>query len=160
MHSPSKREGAWPAPIPKLNLNSATNTAHVRSTQACEQLVDNSPLICSAQKWCEHDNTRIEQLENDAKEVCADCGHFPRFVSQSETRERETRALLCLILRRLSEIEAQLKSPLAARRLYLRYCAKCGERVTNANVGGYEGKSALTGRLYCDLCADEMEGLR
>jgi hypothetical protein len=68
--------------------------------------------------------------------------------------------LLCFIARKLSEIEAQLKSPLTARQLHFRYCARCGERVTNANVGGYEGRSALTGRLYCDLCADELEGLR
>lgn len=76
-----------------------------------------------------------------------------------QKREFELRALqlLCLIVRKLSEIEAQLKSPLTARRLHLRYCAKCGERVTNENVGGYEGRSALTGRLFCTLCADEME---
>ena len=74
-------------------------------------------------------------------------------------RELQLRSLhlLCLILRKLSEIEAQLKSPLTARRLHWRYCARCGERVTNANVGGYEGRSALTGRLFCQLCADEME---
>jgi hypothetical protein len=68
--------------------------------------------------------------------------------------------LLCWIAAKLSEIEAQLHSPLTARRLHWRYCAKCGERATNANVGGYEGRSALTGRLYCELCVDEREGLR
>jgi len=77
-------------------------------------------------------------------------------------RELQLRSLqlLCLITRKLSEIQAQLKSPLTARQLHLRYCARCGERVTNANVGGYEGKSALTGRLYCLLCADDLEGPR
>jgi hypothetical protein len=77
--------------------------------------------------------------------------------SAQKSRDRESRALLCTILGKLCEIEAQLKSPLAVRQLHLRYCCRCGERVTNANVGGYEGKSALTGRLYCDLCADELE---
>ncbi len=68
--------------------------------------------------------------------------------------------LLCVIARKLSEIEAQLHSPLTARRLHWRYCANCGERVTNQNVGGYEGRSALTGRLYCERCVEEMEQLR
>lgn len=66
-------------------------------------------------------------------------------------------ALLRYIAAKLVEIEAQLHSPLTARCLHLRYCVGCGERVTNANVGGYEGRSALTGRLYCELCADELE---
>jgi hypothetical protein len=64
---------------------------------------------------------------------------------------------LRLILAKLAEIESQLKSPLTARQLHFRYCCICGERVTNKNVAGYEGKSALTGRLFCELCADEME---
>jgi hypothetical protein len=75
----------------------------------------------------------------------------------SKPHERESRAMLCLILRRLSEIDAKLESPLTARQLHWRYCAKCGERVTNANCGGYEGRSALTGRLFCQLCVDEMD---
>jgi formylmethanofuran dehydrogenase subunit E len=75
-------------------------------------------------------------------------------------RELQLRSLqlLCLIVRKLSEIEAQLHSPLTARQLQWRYCARCGERVTNANVGGYEGRSALTGRLFCLACADDVEG--
>jgi hypothetical protein len=76
---------------------------------------------------------------------------------RSQTRERESRALLRHIVAKLSEIQAQLHSPLAVRQLHLRYCAICRERVTNANCGGFEGRSALTGRLFCELCADEME---
>jgi hypothetical protein len=101
-------------------------TRHARPqpcAQACATTVDNSPLVCSAQK----------------------------------SRASESTALLRHIVAKLAEIEAQLKSPLAVRQLHLRYCCKCGERVTNANVGGYEGKSALTGLLFCDLCADELE---
>jgi hypothetical protein len=93
------------------------------SPQACAKNVDNSPLVCSAQK----------------------------------SGERESRALLCFIAQKLTEIEAQLHSPLAVRQLHLRYCARCGERVTNQNVGGYEGRSALTGRLFCLACADDLE---
>jgi hypothetical protein len=78
-------------------------------------------------------------------------------VCSAKNSRSESHAMLRHIVAKLSEIEAQLKSPLAVRQLHLRYCAKCGERVTNANVGGYEGKSALTGRLYCDLCVDELE---
>jgi hypothetical protein len=79
--------------------------------------------------------------------------------AQQDYDERSLQ-LLCFMARKLAEIEASLKSPLTARQLHLRYCARCGERVTNANVGGYEGRSALTGRLFCNLCAAEVEGDR
>jgi hypothetical protein len=92
------------------------------------------------------------------------CDHTPLICSSQKRYDgntrSETRALLCLIVRKLSEIQAQLASPLTARQLHWRYCARCGERVTNANVGGYEGKSALTGRLFCLNCVDEMEDPR
>ena len=90
----------------------------------------------------------------------ASVDHTPLICSaqrRQETPERESRALLRHIVAKLSETEAQLHSPLTARRLHLRYCAKCGERFTNANLGGFEGRSALTGRLFCLACADEME---
>jgi hypothetical protein len=35
-----------------------------------------------------------------------------------------------------------------------RYCAICGVRVNNGNLGGWNGHSALTGPLYCLDCAD------
>jgi hypothetical protein len=157
MESSSKKGGACTshAPIPNPHFTSATSTTDARPAQACDPI----PLVCGrAKTWCDHDNTRIEQIANGPHEVCADCGQVVRYLSEPETRERETRALLCQILRKLAEIDATLHSPLTARRLHLRYCAQCGERVTNRNVGGFEGKSALTGQLYCDLCADEMEG--
>jgi hypothetical protein len=66
-------------------------------------------------------------------------------------------SLLRYIITRLAEIDAKLASPLTARRLHFRYCCKCGVRVTNQNVGGYEGCPALTGRLYCPDCADSEE---
>ena len=36
----------------------------------------------------------------------------------------------------------------------VRRCAVCAARVTNRNLGGYDGRSALTGDLYCLRCAD------
>jgi hypothetical protein len=35
-----------------------------------------------------------------------------------------------------------------------RRCVACDARVTNSNLGGADGKSALTGPLWCRLCAD------
>ena len=35
-----------------------------------------------------------------------------------------------------------------------RRCVACNVRVTNSNLGGADGKSALTGPLWCRLCAD------
>jgi hypothetical protein len=32
-------------------------------------------------------------------------------------------------------------------------------RITNDNVGGFEGKSALVGRLYCQRCVDDMDNM-
>jgi hypothetical protein len=36
----------------------------------------------------------------------------------------------------------------------LRFCVACSAGVTNLNLGGYTGHSALTGQLYCLRCAD------
>ena len=35
-----------------------------------------------------------------------------------------------------------------------RRCVACGCFVGNSNLGGYGGKSALSGRLWCLRCAD------
>ena len=35
-----------------------------------------------------------------------------------------------------------------------RRCVACDVRVTNSNLGGADGKSALSGPLWCRLCAD------
>jgi len=62
------------------------------TTPDYSKLVDDTPLVCSAQtSWCEHGNTRIEQLANGphfAKEVCTDCGATLRFVPKPETLAR------------------------------------------------------------------------
>jgi hypothetical protein len=36
----------------------------------------------------------------------------------------------------------------------LRHCVACGCTVTNQNLGGYNGRSALSGELFCVSCAD------
>jgi hypothetical protein len=36
----------------------------------------------------------------------------------------------------------------------LRRCVECGVHVTNSNLGGYSGRSALSGDLWCLDCAD------
>ncbi len=80
-------------------------------------------------------------------------------LTQGAQRVKRTLELqmLRLIVAKLSEIETRLNSPLTARQLHRRYCCGCGVAVTNRNIGGYEGRSALTGRLFCDLCAEEAE---
>jgi hypothetical protein len=35
-----------------------------------------------------------------------------------------------------------------------RKCVACDVRVTNSNLGGSDRRSALTGPLWCHLCAD------
>lgn len=40
----------------------------------------------------------------------------------------------------------------------LRRCVGCGAHVTNENLGGYNGRSALTGDLFCLSCADGKGG--
>jgi hypothetical protein len=42
----------------------------------------------------------------------------------------------------------------------LRRCVVCNAEVTNRNLGGYDGRSALTGNLYCLACADGKGGTR
>ena len=120
MKTPPKKEARPTADAPANKNTTSTLAKNYRVSlplQACAKNVDNSPLVCSAQK----------------------------------SGERESRALLCFIAQKLAEIEAQLHSPLAVRQLHLRYCARCGERVTNQNVGGYEGRSALTGDSFAWL---------
>jgi hypothetical protein len=35
----------------------------------------------------------------------------------------------------------------------MRRCVVCGRTVTNQNLGGYNGRSALSGDLWCLSCA-------
>jgi hypothetical protein len=40
------------------------------------------------------------------------------------------------------------------RRTELRRCCICGIEVRNENLGGFSGRSALSGRLFCGHCSD------
>ena len=40
------------------------------------------------------------------------------------------------------------------RRAATRRCVACGSRVTNRNLGGNDGRSALSGPVWCLSCAD------
>ena len=40
------------------------------------------------------------------------------------------------------------------RRAEQRRCVVCGIAVGNKNLGGYSGRSALSGRLFCGHCED------
>ncbi len=43
---------------------------------------------------------------------------------------------------------------LQPRKAAMRRCAACNSRVTNRNLGGNDGRSALTGTVWCLRCAD------
>jgi len=45
------------------------------------------------------------------------------------------------------------------RRSPVRRCVACGARVTNRNLGGNNGRSALSGPLWCLQCADRPQQL-
>jgi hypothetical protein len=50
-----------------------------------------------------------------------------------------------------------LRSPLLVN-LMTRHCVACRVPVSNSNLGGWDGRSALTGDLYCLRCADYERG--
>jgi hypothetical protein len=55
------------------------------------ELADDTAIVCGAQTWCEHGNTRIEQLADGphyAKEVCCDCGGVLRWLPKPATVTR------------------------------------------------------------------------
>jgi hypothetical protein len=43
---------------------------------------------------------------------------------------------------------------IAQPRRAVRQCVACGTRVTNRSLGGWSGRSAMTGGLWCVECAD------
>jgi hypothetical protein len=47
-----------------------------------------------------------------------------------------------------------VKQNVFAAETELRRCVVCGAHVTNDNLGGYSGRSALGGDLWCLSCAD------
>ena len=55
--------------------------------------LDNSPLICSAQRGCTHLISRLELMPQGhahfAREICSQCRAFLRWVPRPETLERQ-----------------------------------------------------------------------
>jgi len=51
------------------------------------------------------------------------------------------------------------KTQLVSRRKHRRACVACGSAVTNRNLGGFDGRSALSGHLWCEDCADSPRQL-
>ena len=47
----------------------------------------------------------------------------------------------------------------AQTRRAIRRCVACGCRVTNRNLGGYDGRSALSADLWCYSCADNAPAI-
>jgi hypothetical protein len=45
-------------------------------------------------------------------------------------------------------------SKFLASKTPLRRCVACDVRITNRNLGGYNGRSTLSGELWCTDCAD------
>ena len=48
---------------------------------------------------------------------------------------------------------------LQPRRPIVRRCVSCDSRITNRNLGGNDGRSALTGLVWCLRCADYSQQL-
>jgi len=44
--------------------------------------------------------------------------------------------------------------PFSGGRVASRRCVSCDSRLTNRNLGGYDGRSALSGPLWCYHCAN------
>ena len=68
---------------------------------------------------------------------------------------KQKRRLCGTALRSAEQLAGYVTSfVLQARRRLTRYCVACGARLPIGNFGGYDGKSALSGRLSCYRCAD------
>ena len=48
---------------------------------------------------------------------------------------------------------------LQTRKAGIRRCVSCDSRVTNRNPGGNDGRSALSGKVWCLRCADYSQKL-
>lgn len=63
------------------------------TTPNCFDPVDLTPVVCGSQtSWCEHGNTRIEQLANGphyAREVCTDCDRVLRWLPKPVNLKRQ-----------------------------------------------------------------------
>ena len=98
---------------------------------------------------CRHSVTLAERLPESHQHFgrlrCALCGRHLRWLSASTPR-----------VVRLPRTYPQSRSleSCGNRRAPQRRCISCYCRVTNSNLGGYSGRSALTGPVWCYRCAD------
>jgi len=60
---------------------------------------------------------------------------------------------------RSREYHFSLKRQLRSCTKPKRRCIACGFVVTNRNLGGFDGRSALSGVLRCERCADYLRQL-
>jgi hypothetical protein len=71
-------------------------------------LLDDSPLVCSAQSWCDHDQTRIAMEPpgsvHFAREICSNCDRVLRWLPKPATIEH--RRFNALRIARLSMNQA------------------------------------------------------
>jgi hypothetical protein len=68
----------------------------------------------------------------------------------------ETGALLHAPVLKLQSLRAyHLLVRAQVRRALIRRCVSCDSRLTNQNLGGNDGRSALTDPTWCYRCADK-----
>ncbi len=99
---PEKGKGASPAPIPNpFNSPQNNSSSAIAQQPNCFGLLDPIPLVCGAQTWCEHTDTRIA-IEppgsvHFAREVCCNCDRVLRWLPKPETLERQRYNALRLV---------------------------------------------------------------
>jgi hypothetical protein len=78
------------AHAPPVKKKRAGNLA--ATSPETHRLAEDTALICGAQTWCEHANTRVEYLASGphhGKEICTDCGHLLRWITKPANVERQ-----------------------------------------------------------------------
>jgi hypothetical protein len=68
--------------------------------------------------------------------------------------EKREGALLHAPIRKLLGTTYRSFAQAQVRRVVIRRCASCDARVSNRSLGGFNGRSALSGVLFCQRCAD------
>jgi hypothetical protein len=105
--------------------------------------MNSTSLICAAQTWCEHTNTRIEQLASGphhAKEICSDCDRVLRWLPKPENvaRRRATayRVAKMLMAPGLTRWQIQFLSSVARQRKFSPRQTVVLERMWDEFFGG------------------------
>ena len=74
-----------------------------------------------------------------------------------ETKRAPSKSELQKLQLRETHRFPQLVQAFNGRRAAIRRCTACDSRMTKRNLGGNDGRSALTGSVYCLRCADFPE---